>query len=147
MPRVSGTIKFIFALLIIIAFWWNFTHYVDFGSGCYLKISTGLEFNNTTIKNGLKALKYAVPTTYRMVCRDVTVIRTGVSCGGFGGGCYHGGSRSEIYVSVAQGAVLESAAIIAHELCHLYQDRDGKPFDENECYLVDDAVLREMAKF
>ena len=132
---------------VIFYLWNDFTHYTDSASGCRIKIATGLEFNNRTIKRGLEALKYGYPEKYALVCQNVGTIRTGIACGGFGGGCYHPGMKGQIYVSTAQGAVLESAAIIVHEYCHLNQEREGRKFIEDECYREDDEVFKTLVQF
>lgn len=127
--------------------WYNFTHYNDRSFNCHIKIKTDLEFNNGTIKEGLVALKRAMPEMYRVVCERVRIIETGVACGGFGGGCYYENDDNKIIISVAQGAVVEAGAIIVHETCHLIQKEQGRSLGENECYEIDDQVFRQLTQF
>jgi len=140
-------------LLVLTLFfsWRSFTSYSDSRFECDISIKTSMELNNRTIKKALGILKYGMPEQYLDVCKNIAVIETGTACGGFGGGCFYTRDNSDakgrIYVSVAQGQVLDSAAIIVHELCHLYQHREGRPFDEDECYRADHAVFQTLAQF
>jgi len=125
----------------------SFIYYKDPFIDCKIRIATSFEFSNKTIKAGMRALKFGQPEVYKEVCAKVKIIDTATACGGFGGGCYRPGTEGRIYVSTAQGAVLESAAIIVHELCHLKQQEEGRPFEENECYAADDVIFSELAQF
>jgi len=86
-----------------------------------------------------------MPEQYQLVCQNVKIISPNFGCGGLGGGCYYEGEPDTIYISTTQNDLIGSAAIIVHETCHVIQGKEGRPFDENECYLADHIIFNELA--
>lgn len=120
--------------------------YIDYKNDCYIKILPALtEFSNLNIKRSIKVLKAALPEQYQMVCQNVDTVSPNLGCGGLGGGCYYQGEPEIIYISTTQNDLIGSAAIIVHETCHVIQAKKGQTFNEDECYLADDIVFRELA--
>ena len=99
-------------------------------------------------------LKYADPENYKELCTRVDVINPNISCGGFGGGCYHvnnfGSSETSRQIDIStphDGFLGLTAAIIAHETCHARQAQEGRPISEDECYKLDDQTLQKVVEY
>jgi len=103
-----------------------------------------MEFSQGNVKTGIRALKYAEPTVYSSLCKNISTIRIDMGCGGWQGGChYH--KQGEITLSTTHSEFLGwTAAIIGHELCHDTQLREGRAFSEDECYAFDSAILHSL---
>ncbi len=139
----------IFAIVFIIFFWYyNTHHYVDSANDCNIKIQTSFfEFNSKNIKSALTALKYGTPERYRKVCKNIHLIKPGMSCGGWQGGCYYG-DIGEITISTANDQFLAwTSAVIAHEACHDSQKREHREISEEECYQVSHDTLVELVQY
>lgn len=146
-------LKWFLKIIILIAILWLIIYkyflYTDFSESCYIKIKPSLtELSNTNIKEAIKVLKYAVPEEYDKLCTHVDTINPNLSCGGFGGGCYYQSTEKEIDISTAHGGFLGmTAAIIAHETCHAIQHQEGRALNEQECYEIDDLVLKTIVEY
>jgi len=146
-------VKIVVFLLAIFFFLSHYFLYWDPGEGCFIGIKPAfLEFTNLDMKRALRALKQGSPEDYKMVCGNVGVINPFIACGGFGGGCYYEGqpktsSNREIYVSTAKDDLVMAMAVIVHETCHAIQAKEGRPLNEEECYQVDDKLLRKVVTF
>lgn len=133
--------------LIVLNFW--LFRYDDFGNSCHIKIAPSItEMNNLQIKKGIRMLKEKSPQDYREFCASVKSISPELACGGGGGGCYVPSRPNEIVVSTIfrrkESHTEMTAAIIAHEVCHLHQGKEKRPFDETECYNDYCRVLKIM---
>ena len=138
-------IKISVIILLVAAIFWRYFFYYDPGSGCSITIISSLEFSNLTIKKAIGVLKYGSPEDYKKLCANVSTIDSGTSCGGFGGGCYEGKAR-RITVSTSQRSLLWTAAVIAHETCHVIQHKENRTPSEEECYKADDNTLKTLVQ-
>ena len=140
----------IFLLLVGLFFYKNFLYY-DPSNKCFIKIKPSIiEFSAGNIKEAIKVLKLTVPEEYEKLCANVDKINPNYSCGGLGGGCYYTKKvpSREIDISTSHGGFLGwTAAVIAHETCHAIQHNEGRPLVEQECYEVDDWVLRNSVEY
>ena len=134
---VAKVLIWVVVPFVIINFW--FFRYDDFSSSCHIKVSPSItEWNNLKIKKGIKLLKNKLPEDYKKMCSAVKSIRPELACGGMGGGCYNMNNPSQIVVSTIfrskEYHTEMTAAIIVHEVCHLFQYKEGRQFNEGECY-------------
>lgn len=108
-----------------------------------------LEWSNSNIKRAIKTLKYGSPDDYRTFCAYVDTVDPTQSCGGFGGGCFYPSKKTArtIDIGTSQRNLAWTAAIIMHETCHVIQYKEGRPFDENECYNVDNKTIKTLVNF
>jgi len=143
------TWKKIIFLAIVGFFVYRYFFYIDIGNKCFVKIKPSFtELSNRNIKQAILVLKNAVPKEYEKFCRNVDTIDPNISCGGFGGGCYYHNERGSISVSTSNNSFLGwTAAIIAHETCHVVQHNENRPFSETECYTIDNNVLKSIVKY
>jgi len=150
--------KILLFVFFLILFFWLFGRYflyIDVEYGCFVKIKPSiLEFSSQNIKKGILVLKYADIDNYKELCNRVDTVNPNLSCGGFGGGCYRktnfGSSEisRQIDVSTPRNGFLGlTAAIIAHEVCHLKQAQENRAFSEKECYELDDKVLQKVVEY
>lgn len=133
--------------LIILNFW--LFRYDDYANNCHIKIHPALlEWNNLQIKKSIKLLKEKSFPDYQRMCTSVESISPELACGGMGGGCYNPDYPQEIVVSTIyrpkESNTEMTAAIIMHEVCHLYQNKEKRPFVESECYQEDCRVEKIM---
>lgn len=133
------------AFTVILVFTLNI-FYIDIGDKCFITIIPSVELSNGTIVSALQILKKVVPNQYTKVCENVKFINTNVSCGGFDGGCYHTGNNKTIYVSSSQRHLVVSTSVIAHETCHLLQEKQKRPLNEPECYSIGNTVLKTITQ-
>ena len=142
-------LKILIIILIVGAVIYRYFFYIDFSNHCNIKIKPSLtELSNSNIKEAIRVLKRAVPEEYNKLCKHVKMISPNLGCGGFGGGCYYHNDKKEIYISTAYGGFLGlTAAIIAHETCHAIQHQEGRSLSEQECYEVDDKVLKTIVTY
>ncbi len=135
-----------FAVLWVLSYFF----YVDFEESCFITFKPGvlslIEFNHGNIEKGLRALKYNKPEVYADICTHVDVITSDFSCGGWQGGCHYGKQGTIILSTTRNEFVGWTAAVIAHEFCHDTQLREGRTFDENECYEFDHEVLQSIVE-
>jgi hypothetical protein len=136
----------VFALLLM----WgaSYFYYIDFAQSCVIRLRPGLmsltEFNHGNIRRGIRVLKHARPEIYKTLCTNIDVIESNFSCGGWQGGCHYG-KVGEITLSTTRNEFIGwTAAIIGHELCHDIQLREGRSFDESECYQFDSDILQSV---
>lgn len=129
-------------------FYFKHTRYYDPAAGCSIKIRPSLlEWNSGNIRDALSALKYGYPEKYKLVCANITEIKTDMACGGWEGGCYYG-DKGEIFVSTANQEFLGwTAAVIAHETCHDRQNKEGRPYSEDECYAVGHKTMQTLVRY
>src|SRR3989339_607709 len=147
-PRVR--ILVIFGIILLAIGWFIFANfvYIDSKNNCSITILPAwFEWSNMNLKRALLTLKYGAPEHYKLVCDNVKSINPAVGCGGFEGGCYYPRQVDTIYVSTSQRSLSWSAAVIAHETCHVIQAKEGKAFDETECYREDSEVLKQLIEF
>lgn len=148
MKRLLLVLAVILLMTILI---YRYLLYIDFQNRCYILIKPSLlEFSSRNIQEGIRVLKYAVPIEYQKLCQYVDTINPNISCGGFEGGCYsaYEAHPGEIDVGTAHEQFLGwTAAVIAHETCHSQQFQEGRPFDEKECYEIDNYVLKTVVEF
>jgi len=147
----------IFALCLFFFFWLfnRYFLYTDSEYGCLIKIKPSIiEFSSSNVKKGILVLKYADIDNYKELCNRVDVINPNISCGGFGGGCYHvndfesSEASRQIDISTPHDGFLGlTAAIIAHEVCHARQAQEGMGLSEDECYELDDEVLQKVVEY
>jgi hypothetical protein len=126
----------------------SYFYYVDLAESCVIRLRPGLmsltEFNHGNIKRGIKVLKHARPDVYQTLCENIDTIESDFSCGGWQGGCHYG-VQGEITLSNTRNEFIGwTAAIIGHELCHDIQLREGRPFNEGECYLFNHEILQSV---
>jgi hypothetical protein len=144
-------ITLIIFAVIIIAVFFRYFYYVDFKNGCYVKIKPSIfELSSQNIKEAILVLKNAVPGEYEKFCSHVKAINPNMACGGFGGGCYYGENlkKKEIDISTANSGYLGwTAAVVAHETCHAIQGQNNKPISEDECYKINNEVLKKVISF
>lgn len=144
-------LKIFITFLIFGSLFYRYFLYIDFKNDCYIKLKPSfLELSSTNIKQGIKILKLVSPDEYTYFCQHVKVINPNYACGGLGGGCYYSNNleKKEIDISTANGGYLgQTAAVIAHEACHAQQHQEGRDLNEQECYLVDDKVFRQIAEY
>jgi len=139
-------IKFLKYFIIIFFLLWIFYSlfiYVDFSNGCFITIRPSfMEFSNTAMKKGIQYLKNNFPNQYSSFCKNVTSIDPNTSCGGFEGGCYsqYRSNPGVIDISTPHGDYIHAAKVIIHETCHAAQFKEGRPFDEKECYSKDAVI-------
>lgn len=136
----SNTIRatVFFILIFLILDFWLF-RYDDFANSCHIKIYPSLtEANNLQIKKAIKLMKRKDSQNYQKLCSSVKKISPELACGGAGGGCYNSRRSDEITVSTSfrpkESHTETTAAIIAHEVCHLFQNKEGRSLEESECY-------------
>ncbi|OGD66918.1 hypothetical protein A2442_03480 [Candidatus Campbellbacteria bacterium RIFOXYC2_FULL_35_25] len=141
-------IKKIFYLFLILFFVYKFFFYVDISNGCFVRFKPSfMEFNTGNIKDAIAVLKNAVPQEYQKFCGNVSKINPNIACGGFGGGCFYGTER-EIYLWTSHGSFVGwTAAIIAHETCHVVQDLEERTMEEGECYKIGNEVLKSIVEY
>lgn len=149
--------KFLIKIIIfvLLALWliYHWFFYIDISNSCFvfLKPSVVFEFNAGNIKEGIFVLKNAVPDEYKKFCTYVNVVNANVSCGGFTGGCYWGGSggnKKEIYIGAARDQFIGlTAGVIAHETCHAMQFSRKREMSEPECYETMNNVLKAIVQF
>jgi hypothetical protein len=135
--------KFILIIFIFLFLNYHFFFYLDISNRCFIKIRPALtEFSNTTIKKGIVYLKKNFPSEYKDMCENVSTINPNISCGGFGGGCYSEFrfNPGVIDISTAFGQYKRAAKVIIHETCHAIQLKEGRSFDESECYGKDSVI-------
>ena len=147
----------IFIFFIVLLFWLfsRYFSYTDAKYGCFIKIKPSiLEFSAVNIKKGILVLKYSDIDNYKELCKRVNVINPNISCGGFGGGCYRktnfGNSEVSRQIDIStphDGFLGLTAAIIAHEVCHVRQAQEIRSFSEKECYELDDKVLQKVVEY
>jgi hypothetical protein len=150
--------KIIIFFFFVALFFWLFNRYflyTDKEYGCFIKIKPSiLEFSSQNIKKGILVLKYADVDNYKELCNRIDVINPNISCGGFGGGCYRKTNfdnseiSRQIDISTPHNGFLGlTAAIIAHEVCHVRQAQENRSFSEKECYKLDDKVLQKVVEY
>jgi hypothetical protein len=142
--------KILFYLIIpiVILNFWLF-RYDDLANNCHVKIYPSItEWNNLDIKRAINLMKNKSFPDYQKFCQSVKAISPELACGGMGGGCYSKIAPNEIVVSTIfrpkESHTETTAAIITHEVCHLYQNKEGRPMDEAECYLEYCRILKKM---
>lgn len=153
--RFGSFIKRTFLVLILIGaaagLIYHYLLYLDFKNHCYIFIKPSLlEFSSRNVQEAVNVLKYAVPNEYQKLCQYVDTINPNISCGGFQGGCYsaYQSNPGEIDIGTAHEQFLGwTAAVIAHETCHAQQFQQGQSFSEQECYEIDDHVLKTIVQF
>lgn len=79
---------------------------------------------------------------YLNFCNNISSIDPNISCGGFGGGCYsqYRLNSGVIDVSTTYGDWKGAAKVIIHETCHSMQFKEGRSFNEGECYGKDSVI-------
>lgn len=140
---VKKLFKFLILFFLVCLIFYHFFLYIDIGNKCFIKIKPALvELTNTTMKRGIKYLKKNHFPEYKLLCENVTTINPNISCGGFGGGCYssYRSDPGEIDISTTYGNVNNAAKVIIHETCHAVQFKEGRSFDEAECYAKDSII-------
>lgn len=150
---IKSLLKIILVVVIVLFIFYHFFYYIDIQQGCFITIKPSLlEFNNTTLKKGIKHIQQKSPQDYVNLCQYIDTINPNFACGGFGGGCYstYNSNPKEIEVSTAYGDVIGAAGVIVHELCHAMQyarDKELKSFNEDECYkameVIDERFIRK----
>lgn len=143
---IKKLFKLTLFLIVVASIIYTFFFYIDFKDKCYIRINPSfLEFSNLSIKRAIKALKFASFDDYRALCENVKVIHPNVSCGGFQGGCYYPDETKSISITTSQRGLLSwTAGIIVHEVCHAKQHKEGRTFDETECYKETDRILKKL---
>ena len=126
-------------------------YYTDGKYDCSIQLlpSLTLEFSNANTKSAIRLLKYASLEDYKTICANVSRINLNVSCGGFGGGCYFdfmNKNPTSIDISTSRSDLAWTSAIIMHETCHLLQYKDGRGFNEEECYREDHRVIQKITE-
>jgi hypothetical protein len=151
-PTLYKWLKRLMFLIIVLLLIYHYFLYVDIKNGCYIKIKPSiLEFSTPNIKKAIKILKNATPEEYQKVCANVITINPNLGCGGFNGGCFYTGTYNnptEIHISTANKSYLGwTAAVIAHENCHLIQNKEKRAMDEGECYGLGDKILKQLTVY
>ncbi len=140
---VGKFIKFIIIIIFILWIFYSLFIYVDLSNRCFITIRPSFtELSNTTMKKGIKYLKNNFPNEYTNLCKNVVSIDPNISCGGFGGGCYslYSINPGVIDISTPHGDYIHAAKVMIHETCHAMQFKEGRPFDETECYKTDEVI-------
>lgn len=138
---------FLVVLLVVTPFFYFFT-YIDVLEGCSIFISPSLiEMSNLTIKKAITIVKNYSLQDYKNLCKHVTTISPNLGCGGFEGGCYYDNERGVIYISTSNRNLLNAPPIIVHEVCHVMQRAEKRPFDESECYHKDTVFWKGMVQY
>jgi hypothetical protein len=152
--KIKRYIKIGFLVFIALFIYFHYFVYWDLSDGCYIRIKPAFfEFTNLDMKRALVALKIASPEDYRLVCDNVGSIEPMIGCGGFGGGCFYNSSDKslsnarQITVSTAKNDLQTAMLVIVHETCHAIQEKEGRSLDEDECYRLDDKLLRKTVVF
>jgi hypothetical protein len=144
-------LKYGLLILLVLAVYSRYFYYHDFSAGCGITIKPSLtELSSQNIKAALRAMKHGAPNEYALVCKHVESIDPNLACGGFNGGCFYLNdlAAGEIDVSTGNQSYLGwTAAVIAHETCHLIQAKEGRTMDEGECYGVGNDILKKMIVF
>lgn len=140
-------VKILITILIIGFFFFRYFFYMDIKHDCYISILPSLELSNVNIGNALGILKRVSFDDYKEVCRYVTKVNPNFSCGGMGGGCAYQSIPKTIDISTSMDDLAWSAAIIAHETCHAKQFQEQKTISEDECYKVDDRIIKKIIKY
>ncbi|MBI4359979.1 MAG: hypothetical protein HY564_02715 [Candidatus Jacksonbacteria bacterium] len=140
----------VFVILAIVFVRRHF-YYTDKKYDCSIQLLPSLtfEFSGGNAKRALRLLKYASLEDYKTICANVSRINLNVSCGGFGGGCYFDfitKNPESIDVSTSRSDLAWTAAVIVHETCHLLQYKDGRVFNEDECYKEDHRVIQKITE-
>jgi hypothetical protein len=149
----SKLIRIIIYIFILGALYYRYFLYIDLVGGCNISLKPSLlELSSMNIKESMKILKRAHPGEYQKLCENVHAINPNYACGGFGGGCYYppgqGKDSDEIHISTARDSNLAwTAAVIAHETCHVIQDKEDRDFSENECYIVAHDVMTSLNRY
>ena len=89
-------------------------------------------------------LKRVSFSDYQDVCQYVDNVNPNFSCGGMGGGCAFRNIPGTIDISTSMDDLAWSAAIIVHETCHVKQFKENRPVSEEECYGMDDRVIKKI---
>jgi hypothetical protein len=141
-------IKILIILVILASLYYRYFLYIDYSHDCHIKLKHSLlELSARNIKEALKVLKRTDTEEYNKLCTNIKIINPNFACGGFGGGCYYTGPRTqgEIYVSTARDSNLAwTAAVIAHETCHAIQYNENRELSEDECHKIGDKVLKNL---
>lgn len=140
---VKRLLKWVAVILFFIWLFYHFFLYIDIPNRCFITLRPALiEMSNTTIKKGIRYLKSDYPQEYKNFCKNVKTVNPNISCGGFGGGCYseYKLNSGVIDISTPYGNWKAAAKVIIHETCHAMQFKEGRPFDETECY-AKDAII------
>lgn len=135
-------IVIIFLLWITLIFLNNFL-YVDIFEPCFIPIyPSWFELSNATIKQAMGVIKKVSLQNYHNICKRVRAINPNMSCGIWNGGCFSWGQPFNTIDVSASRNLIWMAEVISHEACHVQQHDEGRPGDENECWLVGLPVMQ-----
>ncbi len=138
---------FLVLFLVVTPFFYFFT-YIDISESCGIFILPSLiEASNLTIKKAITIVKNYSPQDYKNLCKYVSTISPNLGCGGFEGGCYYDSERGVIYISTSNRNLVNAPPIIVHEVCHVMQAAQKRPFDESECYHKDTVFWKGMVQY
>ncbi len=140
-------LKILLAILLVITPFFYFFTYIDVFEGCGIFIAPSLlEMSNLTVKKAITIIKNYSPRDYKNLCKHVSMISPNLGCGGFEGGCYYSNERGVIYVSTSNRNLLNAPPIIVHEVCHVMQHVENRPFEESECYHKDTMFWKGLVQ-
>jgi hypothetical protein len=133
------------ALIIVLAIWVIFRYflYIDIRSGCKVAIyPSWVQFNNHTVIKAIDFLKERYPENYAQFCKNVRTIDPNpvLDCGGIGGGCFLSKTSDTIYIGTYSDQLVMTAAVIAHETCHVEEYKRTGKTSEIECTKISDAI-------